>query len=253
VAHFDETGTRVAGRLHWVHSASTDLLSLFTVHPKRGKVAMDAAGVLPWFGGVAVHDGWSPYWRYLEVRHALCGAHLLRELDAITDEPGQGWAAGMAELLVDVKLLADRARASGCARVDDDARARLHGRYERLLADGQAANPPPSAKGRQPGRTRRSPAARLLARLDAHRDEVLRSLDDSRVPFDNNQAERDLRMVKLQQKISGCWRTLAGAAAFLALRSYLATARKHRMNPLVVLRQLFQGHPWLPRPAGPCG
>jgi transposase len=105
-------------------------------------VAMDAAGVLPGFAGVAVHDGWAPYWRYEDVRHALCGAHLLRELEAITDEPGQGWAAGMAELLVDVKLAGDRARAAGLQRVDDAARARLHARYQRLLADGQAANPP---------------------------------------------------------------------------------------------------------------
>jgi len=132
--------------------------------------------------------------------------------------------------------------------VDDTARARLHARYERLLADGQAANPPPPATDRRRGRARRSPAARLLARLDTHREEVLRSLDDTRVPFDNNQAERDLRMVKLQQKISGCWRTPTGAEAFLALRSYLSTARKHGMNPLAVLRQLFQGHPWLPAP-----
>jgi hypothetical protein len=251
VAHFDETGARVAGRLHWVHSASTASLSLFTVHAKRGKAAMDQAGVLDGFGGVAVHDGWAPYWRY-EVMHALCGAHLLRELEAITQEPGQGWAAGMAELLVDAKLAADRARVADVGRVEGAARARLHIRYARLLADGQAANPPPPASGRRRrrGRARRSPAARLLARLDAHRDEVLRLLDDTRVPFDNNQAERDLRMVKLQQKISGCWRTPAGAAAFLALRSYLSTARKHGRNPLAVLGQLFQGQAWLPAP--PC-
>jgi hypothetical protein len=210
---------------------------------------MDAAGVLHGFAGVAVHDGWAPYWRYQEVTHALCGAHLLRELEAVTEEPGQGWAAGMAELLVGVKLVADRARATGLQRVDDHARARLRGRYQRLLADGRAANPPAQTAGR--GRARRAPAARLLARLAAHRDEVLRSLDDTRVPFDNNQGERDLRMVKLQQKVSGCWRTLAGAAAFLTLRSYVATARKQGTNPLAVLRQLFEGRPWLPAPAGP--
>jgi len=153
----------------------------------------------------------------------------------------------MGELLVDVKLMADRARVAGLQRVDDQARAQLQGRYERLLADGRATNPPPRTARR--GRGRRSPAARLLARLDAHRDEVLGSLDDLRVPFDNNQAERDLRMVKLQQKISGCWRTLAGADAFLAIHSYVATARKHGVNPLVVLRQLVAGRLWLPAPA----
>jgi transposase len=251
VAHFDETGARVAGRLHWVHSASTSLLTLLTVHAKRGKVAMDAAGVLGGFAGVAVHDGWSPYWRYQDITHALCGAHLLRELEAISEEPGQGWAAGMGELLGDVKLVADRARAAGLQRVDDDARGRLQRRYARLLADGWAANPPPPTTGRRRrrGRARRSAAARLLARLDTHREEVLRSLDDLRVPFDNNQAERDVRMVKVQQKISGCWRTVDGAAAFLALRSYVATARKHGMNPLVVLCQLFAGRSWRPAPA----
>jgi transposase len=249
VAHFDETGARAAGRLHWVHSASTSSLSLFTVHPKRGKAAMDAAGVLPGFHGVAVHDGWSPYWRYPDIRHALCGAHLLRELEGISDEPGQGWAAGMAELLVDVKLAGDRARTTGAGQVDHDVRARLRARYQRLLADGQRANPPP-APGKRRGCARRSPAANLLARLDTHRDEVLRSLDDTRVPFDNNQSERDLRMVKLQQKISGCWRTLPGAQAFLTVRSYVATARKQGLNPLAALRQLFEGHPWLPAPAG---
>jgi transposase len=209
--------------------------------------AMDAAGVLPGFGGVAVHDGWAPYWRYQDLTHALCGAHLLRELEGIAEEPGQGWAAGMGELLCDVKLVADRARVAGLQRVDDQAQARLQGRYQRLLADGRAANPPPRAAGRSRGQ--RSPATRLLARLDAHRDEVLRSLEDTRVPFDNNQGERDLRMVKLQQKISGCWRTVAGAEAFLAVRSYVATARKHGANPLIVLRQLFAGRPWLPAPA----
>jgi transposase len=252
VAHFDETGARVAGRLHWVHSASTSLLSLFWVHAKRGKVAMDAAGVLPSFAGVAVHDGWSPYWRY-DITHALCGAHLLRELEAITDEPGQGWAAGMAELLVDTKTATDRARDAGADRIDDGLRQRLTARYQRLLADGRAANPPPRPRPgrRRRGPVRRCPAANLLARLDRHQVEVLRFLDDLRVPFDNNQAERDLRMVKLQQKISGCWRTLAGAQAFLTVRSYVSTARKHGMNPLAVLRQLFQGNPWLPAPTRP--
>jgi transposase len=136
VAHFDETGARVAGRLHWVHSASTSLLTLLTVHAKRGKVAMDAAGVLGGFAGVAVHDGWSPYWRYQDITHALCGAHLLRELEAIGEEPGQGWAAGMAELLCDAELVADRARQAGSGQVNEAARARLVARHQRLLANG---------------------------------------------------------------------------------------------------------------------
>jgi transposase len=248
VANFDETGARVAGRLHWVHSASTATLTWQTVHPKRGVEAMDAARILPGFAGVAVHDGWSPYRHYQDAAHALCGAHLLRELDAVADQPRQGWAAGMRELLTDAMAATDQARAAGATGVHDQARDRLHARYQRLLDDGHAANPPPRA-GR--GRRARSPAARLLARLDTHRAEVLRFLEDLRVPSTNNQAERDLRMVKLQQKISGCWRTLPGAHAFLAVRSYLSTARKQDMNPLDVLGQLFGGQPWLPPPADP--
>jgi hypothetical protein len=177
----------------------------------------------------------------------------MRELDAVACEPRQGWAAGMAELLCDAKLVADRARQAGCGQVDEAARARLMTRYQRLLADGQRANPPPPPlrrRGRRHPRQRRSPAARLLARLDTHRDPVLRFLGDLPVPFTNNQAERDLRMVKLQQKISGCCRTLPGAQAFLTVRSYLSTARKQGLHPLDVLRRLFNGNPWLPASAG---
>ncbi len=249
VAHFDETGARVAGRLHWVHSASTPLLSWFTVHPKRGVAAMDAAGVLPGFHGVAVHDGWSPYWRYDQAAHALCAAHLLRELEGITELPGQSWAAELAEWFTIACARAASDRNAGADRLAPTVLARLQDRYDHILATGRAANPPPPRPPGRRRRPRRSPAVRLLERLDAHRSEVLRFLEDLRVPATNNLAERDIRMVKLQQKISGCWRTLEGARAFLTVRSYVATARKHGINPLVALRQLFEGDPWLPTPA----
>jgi transposase len=249
VAHFDETGARVAGRLHWVHSASTALLSWFAVHPKRGVAAMDAAGVLPRFAGVAVHDCWSPYWRYDKAAHALCGAHLLRELEGITDQPGQGWAAELAEWFAIACARAAHARASGADRLEASILAGLQDRYDRILAKGRGANPPPPRPPGQRRRPRRSPAVCLLDRLHAHRDEVCRFLADLRVPPTNNLAERDIRMIKLQQKISGCWRTLDGAQAFLTVRSYISTARKHGVNPLVALRRLFEGDPWMPAPA----
>ena len=250
VAHFDETGARVAGRLHWVHSASTPMLSLFTVHPKRGVVAMDAAGVLPGFRGVAVHDGWSPYWRYPKATHALCAAHLGRELEAAAELPGQGWAAELGEWFTIACAQAASARDSGAGRLQATILAGLQDRYDRILATGRAANPvPPRPPGRR--RRRRAPAACLLERLEVHRGEVVRFLEDLRVPPTNNLAERDIRMVKLQQKISGCWRTLDGAQAFLTVRSYVATARKHGINPLVALRRLFEGDPWLPTAAPP--
>jgi len=251
VAHFDETGARVAGRLAWVHSASTPLLSLFTVHPKRGVVAMDAAGVLPGFGGVAVHDGWSPYWRYPKATHALCAAHLLRELEAAAELEGQGWAAELGEWFAIACAQATSARDRGADRLQATVLAGLTDRYDRILATGRAANPPPPRPPGRRRRRRRSPAACLLERLEVHRGEVLRFLEDLRVPPTNNLAERDIRMVKLQQKISGCWRTLDGAQAFLTVRSYISTARKHGINPLAALRRLFEGDPWMPAPAPP--
>jgi transposase len=249
VAHFDETGARVAGRLHWVHSASTPLLSWFTVHAKRGVEAMDAAGVLPGFHGVAVHDGWSPYWRYQGATHALCAAHLLRELEAAAELPGQGWAAELGEWFTIACAQAALARDAGADRLQATVLAGLTDRYDRILATGRAANPPPPRPPGRRRRRRRSPAVCLLERLQVHRDEVLRFLADLRVPPTNNLAERDIRMVKLQQKISGCWRTLDGAQAFLTVRSYVATARKHGVNPLAALRRLFEGDPWMPAPA----
>jgi len=251
VVHFDETGARVAGRLHWVHSASTQLVSWFTVHPKRGKQAMDAAGVLPAFGGVAVHDCWSPYWRYPQATHALCAAHLVRELEEAAELPGQGWAAELAEWFTIAIGITSDARTAGANHLDATTLQALLGRYDRILATGHAANPPPPRPPGRQGRPKRSAAACLLDRLDHHRDEVCRFLDDLRVPPTNNQAERDIRMVKLQQKISGCWRTLHGAQAFLTVRSYIATARKHGVNPFVALRRLFEGDPWLPAPTPP--
>jgi len=243
VVCFDETGARIAGSLHWIHSASTGTLTLYGAHPKRGAEAMDAAGVLPAFDGVAVHDCWAPYRRY-GCDHALCGAHLLRELTAAIEAGGQHWAGQMTSVLLDAKD-AVAAAAAGAARLGQDTLDDIDRRYKAAVAAGHAANPPPPPSGRR-GRTRKSKAANLLERLERHRDDVLRFTVDFTVPFDNNLAERDIRMVKLQQKISGCWRTLAGAQRFCATRSYISTARKHNIGVLDALRQAFAGSPWTP-------
>ena len=248
VAHFDETGARVDGTLEWIHSASTAWLTLYALHPKRGKDAMDAAGVLPAFAGVAVHDGWASYRRYADIAHGLCNAHHLRELAAAADDAAQGWASDMTDLLIDAKAAVDAAGAAGEDRLDAAVLADLGRRYEAIVAAGHAANPPPPRSGKR-GRTKKSKAANLLARLDVYRADVLRFTVNFAVSFDNNQAERDVRMVKLQQKISGCWRTRAGGERFLAIRSYLSTARKQGVGALDVLQQVFQGGCWLPQPA----
>jgi hypothetical protein len=252
VAHFDETGVRVAGRLHWLQSAGTDRLSLFSVHPKRGRQAMDAAGVLPGFGGVAVHHGWSSYGRYQQATHARGNAHHLRELAGVAALPGQrAWTTGMAALLIEAKWAVGRAVAAGADRLDPRRLDHYHARYQTIIDEGWRANPPPAATRPSSGRQRRSKAANLLARLDDHHEEVLRFTTDFRVPFDNNQAERDIRMAKLQQKISGGWRTLAGAQRFCRLRSYISTAHKQQVEVLPALRRVFEGDPWLPAAAGP--
>jgi transposase len=244
VVHFDETGGRAAGRLHWVHSASTSLLTLIDCHPKRGRAAMDDLGVIGAMSGVAIHDGWKPY-RHYDVDHALCNAHHLRELNAVGIGWDQGWANDLARLLVEAKHAVEDAQAAGADCLEVGVLHSIRVRYGRLVAKGFAANPAPEV-GKRSGYEKK--AFNLLVRLDGQRDDVLRFITDFNVPFDNNQAERDIRMVKLQQKISGSWRTLEGARNFCAIRSYASTLRKHDRNVLEGLRQLFDGQAWLPTP-----
>lgn len=245
VAHFDETGARVAARLNWIHVACTPHWTLLHLDTKRGKTAMDAAGVLPAFTGVAVHDGLAAYRRFETIRHGLCKAHHLRELVAMAELTGQDWPVELGQLLVELHVEVQKAKVSGKTRLTRRTLGSFTRRYDALIASGKQLNPPPPRTGKR-GRPALGPAGSLLARLATHRDDVLRFATDFRVSFDNNQAERDIRMVKLQQKISGGWRSEAGAQAFLAVRSYLSTARKHGQSAMDVLRDLFTGHPWIP-------
>jgi transposase len=249
VAHFDETGGRIDGRLRYIHAASTDQLTLYTAHDKRGVKAMSDAGVLPGFTGVAVHDGYAPYRTFTEALHALCNAHHLRELLA-AEEQGQLWAIAMSCLLVDTKELVEQAKAAGATQLSEQQLKELHASYREVIKMGYEANAglEPHTTGRRPKRTK---AQNLLLRLDQREHEALRFAHDFRVPFDNNLCERDLRMVKLQQKISGCWRTSEGAKRFLAIRSYLQTAKKHKLRPVEVLTKLTADQPWLPMAASP--
>ena len=248
VAHFDETGGRVAAKLNWIHVACTDRLTLYHLAPGRGKHSMDAGGVLPGFTGVAVHDGLTSYRRY-DVTHGLCAAHHLRELAGIAEATGQDWPTRLAELLVEIHLTVRTARAENSTKLPARKLARYRRRYHALVTEGQRLNPPPPRTGKR-GRPKLGPAGSLLRRLEIYSDDVLRYATDFRVPFDNNAAERDIRMVKLQQKISGGWRSQTGATAFLDVRSYLSTARKNNQAALDVLRDLFTGNTWIPAPAG---
>jgi transposase len=246
VVGFDETGARIDGQLDWIHSASTDGLTLYTAHHKRGSEGIDAAGVLPGFEGVAVHDGWAPYRSYEQALHALCNAHHLRELVA-AKESGQNWAQPMIAVLLNAKHQVDLARQAGLEHLALATLAQIAASYSEAILNGYNENPDliDEHPARRPKRTK---AQNLLLRLDERETETLRFAHDFRVPFDNNLSERDLRMIKLQQKISGCWRTSHGAERFLAIRSYISTARKQGHTPLRVLTQLAAGSPWIPAP-----
>lgn len=184
---------------------------------------MEEAGVLPRYRGTCVHDWWAAYSSYTQCRHALCGVHILRELtffDELSTETKE-WAAPLKELLLEMKAEVERVREEGGRRLAGDKLAELTGAYDRLIAEGLEAQQPPEA----PEQVRRQ-ARNLLLRLERRKGEVLLFLTDFQVPFDNNQAERDLRMVKLRQKTSGCFRSGEGARHFCRIRSYLSTARK---------------------------
>lgn len=240
--HFDETGARVTGRLHWVHVASNALVALIECHERRGTVAMDAMGVIEKMTGVAVHDGWKPYRAY-DVVHALCNAHHLREFDNIGVVWDQGWANEIIDLLVEARDAVEKAKADGKDRLDASVLHSIRVRYGTLVQKGWAANPAPEV-GKRSGYTKK--AANLLIRFDGQRHDVLRFTTDFNVGFTNNQAERDVQMVKVQQKISGSWRSIEGARAYCAIRSYISTMKKQNADVLDGLRQLFDGHAWLP-------
>ena len=245
VVHADETGLRVEASLHWVHSASTALLTLYHLDKRRGSVAIDAMGVLARLCGVVVHDGWSPYRKYTNVTHALCNAHHLRELDAAGEGEGQQWALEMIAFLASTWQQVLDAKAAGATSLDTAQLATIRARYQTIIAAGHAANPPPPPTHRR-GRTPKTKTANLLGRLDTYTEDVLRFATNFAVSFDNNEAERQIRMVKVQQKISGGFRTTTGAKAWLALRSYLATTIKNGVNPLAALQHLMTADPWMP-------
>ncbi|MEO6320920.1 MAG: IS66 family transposase [Polaromonas sp.] len=245
VVNFDETGLRVDRKTHWLHVAGTAFLTYYALQPKRGRLAMDAIGILPAFQGIAVHDALGGYLTYT-CGHSLCNAHLLRDLTAVGELTRQRWPARLIDLLLKIKTVVERAGTKGQAGLSARRLKAFTAQYDQLVNSGLRANPPPKPTGRV-GRPNQGPIRSVLLRLQKRSTAVLAFMHDFSVPFDNNRAEQDVRMVKVKQKVSGGFRSLMGAEIFCRIRGYISTMRKQGHNVLAVLTSVFTGQPTQPK------
>jgi len=243
VVHADESGLRVASQLQWLHTAGTPLHTWYGVHPKRGIEAIAELGILPHCTGRLVHDCLAAYWQLEDKEHSLCGAHLLRELAFEQQTGRQPWSQEMTRTLEDALKACSAARKLGATALPAAEIESFTTRYRAAIQDGQALNPPAAKIAGRRGRAKQSSAFNLLRRLQVHEHEVLSFIHDLAVPFTNNLAERAIRMPKVKQRISGCFRTFRGAQNFCSIRSYLDTARKRGFGMLHALQAAFAGVP----------
>lgn len=249
VVKCDETGVRTAGRSYWLHSASTSDLTFQAVESSRGEEGMRRAGFLPFYPGTRIHDGWRAYWLF-PGSHGLCNAHILREAKGIVEnDPSQEWADKVVSVLIRGKKEKESAIAAGKEAFDDSVYEEYLMEFRQFAEEGIAQNPMEERKPGQRGRVRRSEPRRLAERLLAHAEEFCLFLKDFLVPFDNNQAERDVRHVKTKLKVSGCFRTPRGAKAFARINSFLSTAKKQGVNVLQAIRFALEGTPRLAIPS----
>lgn len=253
VLHFDETGCHSQGKRKWLHVVSTDKLTYYAIDKQRGKAAMDRMKILPKYKGIAVHDGYASYWQY-ECEHAACNAHYLREIRAVVEEERkQGWGKEMVKLLKDIKgeVETEKENDPEATKLSVKRQKEYERKYQKILDRGLKANGPPSkkketeSKKAKRGKKKQSRAKNLLDRMDTHREEILLFMRDFSVPFDNNQAERDIRMMKVKQKISGDFRG-KGAEHFCRVRGYISTMRKQGINVLESLESVFIDQPLMP-------
>jgi len=246
VAHFDETGLYINGKREWLHVASAEKLTYYAAHPKRGHEATDEIGILPEFQGTAVHDFWKPYLRYL-CHHALCNAHHLRDLTGILEQDKQEWPKEMIDLLLKIKEDVEEKKAIA-NQLEPVQIKSFEEKYDQIIQKGLAENPPPITldQPKRRGRKKQSKAKNLLDRLKKYRQETLAFMYDFSIPFDNNQAERDIRMMKVQQKISGTFRSSQGAKDFCRIRGYISTLRKNFLSVIDAIQSALEGNPFIP-------
>lgn len=248
ILHCDESGFYIGGQRHWLHVAATKTLTCYYPHPRRGSKATNAMGILPRFRGTAIHDFWSAYRQYQACRHGLCNVHHLRDLTAVAENDNQSWANRFKWFLLSAKQAVDQARLTEATALPSPKVAQIERIYDQLIELAFLANPPPPGgwpKGTR-GRAKKTRPRNLAERFDKHRHEVLAFVYDFKVPFDNNLAERDIRMLKVQQKVSGCFRSQMGAKDFCTIRSYLSTIRKQGISVWFALGSVFSGNVLVP-------
>lgn len=244
LGHFDETGTRVNKKLWWVHDASNCEYTYLDISPKRGFKGMEQCGVLAEFSGIAMHDCWASYWNYPDVTHAVCCAHLLRELTGIIENhPEQKWASAFIDLLLEMKKVKDKAVENGKESLSYYYCHKFDRRYDELIEQARAENPIPKTTEKKRGRKKKGKVLALVERLAKYKAPVCLFIKNFKVPFDNNQAERDIRMIKVKTKVSGCFRTEEGARDYLKIMSYIGTAHKQGYNAYEAIKNAISGTP----------
>ena len=244
VINCDETGMRINGSRNWLHVVSTGNMTCYSAHPKRGSKAMNDMGILPNYDGTIIHDFWSPYYKY-SCMHALCNAHLLRELTGIYENYDQQWSKDMGDLLIAIKECVDEAPEMSDG-LEADQIKNFEEKYDHITKAGLKENPLPlitPTNKKKRGRKKQSKSKNLLDRFTSYKDDILRFMNDFDVPFDNNQAERDVRMMKIQQKISGTFRSTEGALSFCRIRGYISTAKKNQRSVINAIQNAISGEP----------
>jgi transposase len=243
VINCDETGTRVDGKTAWVHNASNSHYTYLTIDEKRGQEGMDSGMVLPDFKGITVHDCWAPYWKYPNIQHALCNVHLLRELTGIEENyPKHRWATEFKHLLLEMKRQKEHAVDKGKMQLTDELYKEFDHWYEEIITHAYAENPYEKTTDKKRGRKKKGKNLALIERLALHKKSICMFIHQFKIPFDNNQAERDIRMIKVKTKVSGCFRSLEGAKDYLKIMSYVGTAKKHGFSAFEAIQQAISGN-----------